>query len=379
MRLKLLFIFIFSGFVTAFAGGEKKVILLVNKFTQHEDTLGFNIVTNFCKLSFEKLQEGKINLYTSPKMENIIDFQNIISIEKTTNKKIIDAENLFIYETWNKKGKSCSFKIKGFVLSTLDDKGNEVTFGYIDFSEIADYLRIFQLNLNVNGSSDNNLYKAFMNKTYNFDLIFFDDMPTISPVSKNTNKEYQKSVKLKNKYFGPKIKNLNKLELKEQKLITYYISSLDYQIETEEIIESIENYFALHKRELLLFGGSSLFYYFREHKTFLTGCIIEETWTKKGNDFYKETVSIQPFLSNNVFKNKIPEDALDTMSISIGTSLIQDALIYYDLTDYIIKINQNEIISNEREIYLEAIHNSSWNKISAYIRQNIDKNQTFTE
>jgi hypothetical protein len=193
MRLKLLFIFIFSGFVTAFAGGEKKVILLVNKFTQHEDTLGFNIVTNFCKLSFEKLQEGKINLYTSPKMENIIDFQNIISIEKTTNKKIIDAENLFIYETWNKKGKSCSFKIKGFVLSTLDDKGNEVTFGYIDFSEIADYLRIFQLNLNVNGSSDNNLYKAFMNKTYNFDLIFFDDMPTISPVHPKTpNKEYQK-------------------------------------------------------------------------------------------------------------------------------------------------------------------------------------------
>lgn len=375
MRQKVLIIFITFGYLTAFAGGEKRVILLANKFTQPEDTLGYNIVKEFCKLSYEKLKEGKINIYTSPRMENEIGFHNIVSIENTTQKKLVDAENLFIYETWAKKGKNSGFSIKGFVLSTLDQNGKEVTFGYIDYGQVADYLRIHRMKLNVNGSYHVNLYKALMNKAYNFDLIFFDGAPTISPVAQNPEKEYLKSVKLKNSFFGVKKNNLNHIDIKDQKLITYSISSLDYQVETEEIIESIENYFSLHKRELLLFGGSSLLYYFREHPTFFTGCIIEETWTKQGNDYIRETKSIRPFLSNKLFEKRININALDTMNITIGTSHLQDALKYYNLNDCITKINDTEITENKREAYLQALSHSPWNKISAYIRDNIDKSQ----
>ena len=349
-----------------FAYSNKNAILLLNKNLQH-DSIGYNFVTSFLKWSYYNLEKGNIKLYDSPLKINEIGFLSLQSMEENSGVSFKDAENIFIYELWNSNNKESSFDIRGFTVTAETKNKEEISLGFMSFSEIVDLLKIARVIPGIDASYSHSFFEVLMNKQFNFDLIFFDDTPIIKSNSSDPERDYQRGNSLKIKAFNPNKKNLNAVEVRQMKKIKYVIRKSDYDPISNEILKTLEKYFDSHKRSILHLGGEDLYGYFKYTRSIITSCEVTEILTIEKGKVKRKLAKIQPYSFNLAFF-PMEKEILDTLELFVNGYSIERNLVSMKYRFHLLEINDIPIDEQLTEKYMEAILNSQWNQLSAIKR-----------
>ena len=276
----ILFIFAYSSL---FPYKNVKVVLIASKDNQN-DTLGYNIVSGLAQWTYDKLKEGKIKMWATPYKSEEMSFTTLQGMEISSSISFLDCQNLFFYEIWTSDKSQTSFTITGISFSSENKNGEMISFGFIDYSSIEEFLNKDYIPITENGSYKTTFNQVLMNKSFDFEIVYFKNSPIQSPKSKDPDGDYKNGVKIKNKAFNPTKLNLNYIPVKPAKMIEYSIRTSDYDLKTNNIISALENYFNSNKKDLYKYGGSELYKYFNDAKIILSECVIKEIWTKEGNE-----------------------------------------------------------------------------------------------
>ncbi len=342
-------------------------MILVNKDSQ-TDTFGFNVVDEFLDFVYTKVNEGKLELWDSPRKVSKINFLALQEIENSSGSSFTGSHNFFIYELWSSGRRKTNFDIAGFAFVSVNSKGEDVSFGYLDYTDVANLLKTYYVKPCIDCIYKLSFYDVFMNKMFKFDILYFNDKLIINEHSKHPEKAYLKSLKIKNKAFGEGVTNSNATRVSNSKLITYFIVKTDYNKGSAAIFESLEEYFGLHRRELLNYGGKSFIQDFRETEVVFTQCYFTELWTKKNGVIKSELVSFEPVSFGNKFNHPITPELIDSMGIRIKEMDFEKYLGIKDFTYHLKSINNIEIDNSMQSLLLEAILSQEWNKISEFIK-----------
>ncbi len=360
----LVFLFIITD---SYGYNNKRVILLVNKEAQ-KDSFSYNVVDEILELVYNSMKADKLVMWDSPRKLNKIDYNTLQSIEITSSLPFLGCSNFFIYEKWSSGGGSTSFDIFGFVFSSVNDKNEEVNFGYVDYFDISDILKATFLKANVNTNYKTSLYHVLMNKTYNFDLLSFNDAAIVKSNSKNPIKDYQKGRKIIDKAFYGKNKNKNYIQIQDSKLLYYTIKSTDYNPESEKFISIIEEYFDLHRRELMEYGGEWILKSFREIPFMISECRVSEIWINQNGEIRYELLNIQPYVFGKAFNQKIPYKTIRSLNIeNDDEESLLDLINSRKLKFHLLEINNVEISEDDADLYIEGLLKTNWNKLEEYI------------
>ncbi|MEA3496257.1 MAG: hypothetical protein U9R42_09505 [Bacteroidota bacterium] len=370
MKIRLsifILLFIFTSSV-ALSYNNARALLMVNKKAQ-PDSLDYNIVESFTKLIYSKLKEEKIFLWDSPRKESKINFLTLQNFEKTYNYRFEDLDNFFIYESWSSNSKKSEFKIHGFSFTSETKNGKEINYGYLEFSVVSDYLKSNYLNTSIESNYLNSYFAVFMNKAFNFDILFFKNKPILSANSKHPEKDYRKGLRIRDKAFFSAKKNMNAIEVKTSKLLYFKLITNDYDSAGMLILSAIEDYFDLHRRELIEYGGKSIFNSFRDSPFILTGCKVKEIWIKEEGRVSYKLLEIVPYSFSIDFK---PINFVDLIELGINVKGVplDKCLAIKNFKYHIIKINTAKIDSDLTPSYIEALKNAEWNELKKYIEMN---------
>lgn len=336
------------------AGYEnKKVVLLVNKNMQH-DSLGYNIVSAFLNFTYQLLKENKIKLWDSPFRNHTISFENLTTIESNQKTSYQNSENFFIYEFWTSNGKHSSFRMVGFSFSASSEGGKEINFGYIDFNEIADYLKLGKIDYNINGFCNVSFYQILMNKDYNYDLIYFNDKPIITHEGEKAEKDYLKGIEIKNKAFGKNVSNTNKIAVIPCKTITYEIRLFDYDLNSIPVFKSFEDYFNTNKQYLKILAGEDIYAMFRRSKLIITSFEVEEVFLYESATPKMYLLNITPKSFGKPYFELIAEN-LDTMNIFIDSIAVKKYILAKNFKYHLTKINGFPVNPAHTDIHIRQL------------------------
>ena len=335
---------------------------MASKNLQH-DSFGYNIVSSFLSYVYDAIINEKIVLWDSPQKQSRINADNLINIDHSNQVDFRDALYFYIFETWSSSRQESSFSITGFSFSNISRKGHEVNYGFIDYNEIVELLKINKVKTNPNAFYLSTFYHVFMNKSYNYDLIFFDDRPIINRNSRKPEKDFAKGVKIKNKAFGAGTSNLNYIEVIPSKLITYRLKAFNYDLKSEIIIDALEKYFDKNRSLWKIFGSDQLNTSFKEAKLIITSVEITKLVSIQKDQTVFKLVRIQPFALEKPF---LPIDLLALDSLDIRTADMRNIMHAINKIDFeyeIIEINENPVNPKFTREYMNALLQRNYRNI----------------
>jgi len=342
------------------------VVLIANKDNQ-KDTLGYNIVSALAQWTYDKLRDGKIKMWATPYKNEEMSFTTLQGMEISSTLNFLDCQNLFFYEIWNSDKSQTGFTITGISFSSENKNGEMVSFGFIDYNSIEEFLKKDIIPVDENGCYKTTFNQVLMNKSFDYEIVYFKNSPIQSPNSKDPEGDYKNGVKIKNKAFNQSKLNLNYIPVKPAKLIEYTIRTSDYDIKTNNIITALETYFNNNKKDLYKFGGSEIYKYFNNSKLILSECIIKEIWTKEGGKMYFSLQQIVP-VSVGVTFNPVPTEDVERFNIVIDQESLITKLNSKDFTYHLNSINGIRVEEANAVAYLKVLKDGDWNNIKKPVK-----------
>lgn len=355
----LIFIFAYSAL---FPYKNVKVVLIANKENQ-KDTLGYNIVSALAQWTYDQLRDGKIKMWATPYKSEAMSFSTLQGMEISSKMNFTDCQNIFLYEIWTSNKSQTSFTLTGISFSSENQNGEMVSFGFIDYTIIEEFLKKDFIPITENGSYKTTFYQVLMNKSYDFEIVYFKDRPIQSPYSKNPDADYKNGLKIKNKAFNQNKLNLNYIPVKQAKLVEYTIRTADYDLNSNNIITSLETYFNTGKKDLYKYGGNEIYKYFNNSKLILSECTLKELWTREGGKIYFSLQQIVP-VSVGVTFTPIPAEDVERFNIIIDQQSLISMLNSKQFTYHLISINGIMVNENNAVKYLKVLTEGDWNKIA---------------
>jgi hypothetical protein len=359
-RSLFLIIFVFA-YSALYPYKNVKVVMIANRANQN-DSMGYNVVSGLAQWAYDKFRDGKIKMWATPYKNEEMSFGTLQGMEISSKLKFSDCQNIFLYEIWTSSRTESSFTITGISFSSENEKGDMVSFGYIDYPEIEELLKKDFIPLNENGSYKTTFYQVLMNKRYDFEIVYFKDSPIHNPNSKNSEADYKAGVIIKTKAFNPNKMNLNYVPVKQSKLIEYSIRTTDYDINSNNIISALENYFNKGKKDLYKYGGEEIYNYFNNARLILSECIVKEVWTREGGKIFHTLIQIVP-VSVGVTFNPIPAGDVERFSIVIDQQPLLNILSSKQFVYHLKSINAIQVEELNAANYLKVLNDGDWNKI----------------
>jgi hypothetical protein len=344
-----------------------KVVLIANKANQ-KDTLGYNFVNVMAHWTYDNLKAGKIKMWATPYKSEEMSFNTLEGMEISSKLNFADCQNIFLYEIWNSDKTQSSFTITGMSFSSENQAGEMVSFGFIDFNDIEELLKKDFVPVNENGSYGTTFYQLLMNKSYDYEIVYFKDAPIQNPNSKNPESDFKYGAKIKNKAFNRNKLNLNYVPVKQAKIVECEIRTIDYDIKSNNIIAALETYFNNNKKDLYKYGGTEIYKYFSNSKILLSECTISELWSKEGGKLYFTLQQIVP-VSVGVTFTPIPIEDVERFNILIDKQSLISILKGKQYTYHLISINGVKVEENNATQYLSELKDGNWYKISTIGKQ----------
>jgi len=352
--------FLLTFFVLFFFGlqlkaYELKPVIIQLYYGEQPDTAGFNLVDKLPEFFYSNFKEGKLNLYDSPSKKIKITFETLQQIEQSNKSKASKIKTLFVHELWTLKKNKLDFFPVGITLTDFNEKGEVISYGYVDLEEAFSLLHSNHIATNANGPAYLSFWDAIKSHRYYYHIIQF---------GKQT---------VRNKAEGEKIKesNLQKgyntppaVEFAKSKLITYRVENTSENMEQNKtLIHKLELVFQNHSN---LFDSCGLPASFAQNATPVEAILIKEVWGEKGGFFEYTPISVTAFFTGGktcelkfngidftdfkIFENDITSKLFNLTIISINSQPIKPA----DSPAYIFGMRSNEI---------------SWTQLTTYVNQ----------
>ncbi|HYG14736.1 MAG TPA: hypothetical protein VEC12_03215 [Bacteroidia bacterium] len=339
-----------------FAYRDVIVLTHLNKDEQH-DTFGFNLVTSIPALVYSLLEKDMVTLWDSPRKDVKITFQSLKNIEASTKTFFRKTDDIFFNEVWSSNRRKTQFNILGFSFINKNDKGEQVSYGFVDIEDIDEILGDSILYTNANGGDSISYFTAIYSRNYHFNLVQF---------GQNTFKDnLLKSIQVKEKAFSKKKKIINKIELPGRKRVYYEIVK---SWRGETYYRGIENFLNENPEFFFNNGGGHIFSYLGRDFIFSISKIeVEEIWEKTGNGIVHSPQNIILYF-NTAKTHPIRIDAFAKYGLKLDFQEIKTSLASKNFEYLIKKINHQEIMPAQSGKYIRALDSYFWTQITEYVK-----------
>jgi hypothetical protein len=139
------------------------------------DTLGYNLVTELPALLYGAVMEGRLSLWDSPEKQIRILPASLKAIEEANDLSFSASPRLFIYEKWTMERKKMRCQPTGFYFSDRSSRGEEVAYGFVDYSDAELALTSTSITANANGSCFATFKYILLNHLYFYNVVQFGD------------------------------------------------------------------------------------------------------------------------------------------------------------------------------------------------------------
>lgn len=342
----------------SYAYRDKPVLTHLNK-NEQRDTFGFNLVKSLPKLIYSLVKEDKVKLWDSPQKTIQITFSTLSNIEKTSNTIFTETSDMFFNEVWSSTRKKTTFNIIGFSFINKNDKGNSVSYGFIDMVDIFPMLTDSIIPTNANGWYGVTYLNALYSRNYHFNVVQF---------GKSTFKDnIAKSLEVKQKAFNKSKRIVNKVQLPTQKAVTYEVLNTE---KNEVFYKALQGFLNDNPEFFFNNGGNRIFTHLLSNFNFSISKVeVTELWSKNNKDGF--TVYNPQYLQlyfNNIPLPPISVEKFNQYRLKIAFQDVKSALRIKDF-DYVLKkINHQEIPPAQSGKYIRAFQNYFWTQITEYVK-----------
>jgi hypothetical protein len=344
------------------SAGTQKVIVRINKQAQ-KDTLGYNLLDNIPRLVYEAILNNSVKLWDSPQKRLQITGQTLQDIEKSNKFRFTDLDNIFVYETWTIRKKNIEVLTEGILFATRNQKDQEVTFGFVEYSELREKFHSALLPANANGFLNVDIDQVIRLKRYNYSIIQYGKRLISNEVL---------SEKLKNDIFHKKKLVYDGEIIQQNKRIVYTIrreEGINKKDKTGNLLlDILQEYFNQNIEEYMNLGASRFENLLKPIEVRVERTDVAEVWSKTQN-----VVSYRPeqlvISSNGHYLDPVSIESLLGWKLKVEWQAVDEFLKDKQFNYRIIKINDQEIPEKDSEKYLEALTNTGWSQLSEYVKR----------
>lgn len=362
MKLKAILFFIFLA--TANQCLSQISVILRVKSEEQNDTLGVNLVKEITKITYEAIQNGKVQLWDSPKKEVAISFNSLVQIEKSSGLKFVDQQLIYIYEIWNNEKKKLTSETQGFLFSCKLENGEAVVFGYVDYEGLKNSIATSSSDINANGDCYLNINNYLSKKKYNFQILQFGDL-VVNNITDSKN--------LKESFIGTNKFNPDAIakDTVESKYVEWTLSTSDKLTGTKaqasrDFTNALTNYFQQNLEVLYNLSGKNAEEILQNGTWKISSVSFAEIWKKKDG-----VVSSTPlWMAVNIDSTVIDTIYMDNLVNWDFTVNNQNWLDYIQQKNFlylIVKVN-SDIIPLEKSIkYQKGLFTHKWNNLINFV------------
>lgn len=335
-------------------------MLVVNKEVQ-DDTLGSNIVEQLPALVYEQIMTGALRLWDSPKKEIEINSATLQSIEKSSNTHFSQTGKFFIYEMWAVHKKDIQCKTLGFSFTNINDKKEAISYGYVDYNDVATILKSPKVQLNANGSYGTTFEQLLEFKKYNYAILQYGDRII---------KSIQESEQIKQETFRDKKWLTSTPSIKNIKWVAYTIEqpkSLDDERgeNTKRLFNSIATYLTENTEDFLNIGGEKITNNSQNKSIHVNKIEITSLWKKEDENISCDFLNFTIYVNDVALNPLLLEDVL-RWGIVINFKSIEDFLKENKCYSVMTQINDQKIKPNNSEKYSKALNNYNWSQLTEF-------------
>jgi hypothetical protein len=359
--------FVFTLILSATAAGEVKPVMLFLSAKDQPDTLGYNLVTELPAMLYSALVEGRIPLWDSPEKQIQILPASLKAIEESNDLSFAASPRLFILEKWTLGKKMLRCEPTGFYFSDRSKTGEEISYGFVDYSDAELSLTSTAINANANGSCFETFKYILLNHLYFYNIVQFGNKKVTS---------LEESQRIKRQYAAALTDGINPSPA--TKKIAYKVEkpgaeevSLSTGAATYELLKMIEDFLNNNKEVYLNFGGDKIsdFHTLNGAQSVIVRSIeAEEIWTRNdtgGMD--TQLIALTVNLEGGPLAAFTPED-LWKLDIRSGEKSLLNLLKQKEFYFRILSINADLISKEESPKYLKALKKFSWNQVKEFVK-----------
>lgn len=347
------------------AVADEVPVLLRAKKSEQADSMGCNFVEQTTKLVYDLIISGKVKLWDSPQKEIQITGTSLKEIERTTATEFITQDIIVIYEMWEVNKRALNSRTLGFMFLNKDNRNADVSYGYVDYTDMRDYFANARVEANANGTYGRSMLWYLTRKNFNYTVIQFAGKLIESKQEMNETLTAFKG----NLQFGDAFIN----DDDGVKMITYIIdvkSAMDSlkQANSISIIKAFENYLEENTEEFYNLGGDRIPNVTKPNfKVKVTGIEITESWKQMGEQTIYEPVTINISVNDTALA-PIRKSELINMDIVVNEKKFILVLLEKQYNYIITQINSQKIARKEAYLYNKALGTYKWNQLIDYVK-----------
>ncbi|MBP6334063.1 MAG: hypothetical protein KA444_01225 [Bacteroidia bacterium] len=363
MRKEILFVLLFISQLRPLVliSAPSPVLLFLSRQDQ-VDTVGYNLVNELPVLVYREIMSGRVPLWDSPEKSIQIKPTSLKRLEESSGDEFIHAKQLFIYELWDLDKKKGDLQTVGFFFSSRTPRGEEVSYGFVEYVLMDSLLRSTLIPLNSNGNCDLTFHEVLKSKYYFYNIVQIGE-------KKITN--IKEAIALKEDVKG--FVNQHTIPVVHDcKYIRYSIEPNDSiqeesRLKSNLFIQSLQLYLNENREVFYNLGGDRIRNFIQPYKITITRIEVEEKWRKVQDAILYELLSIKVFAENQ------PLDIISLTDIHVldfitDFKAVQDFLMEKEFYFRIVKVNNQEIVEAQSEAYLKGLHTWKWNQLSEFVR-----------
>jgi hypothetical protein len=344
------------------AAAEEIPVLLMIKSSEQSDTSGCNFVEELTELIYNEILNKKVTLWDSKAKEIALSPATLLQIEKNSHVSFTKLETIFIYELWEAGKNELVTRTLGFSFIHRTEK-DEVSFGYIDYSDVEKALLSNRINTNANGIYSSTFTTYILSKKYAFNIVQFNGQPVkTTGESSDILKTYVRGLPYNSSLLGyyPPDKFVSSI------VDTFTDGTDSKSLNSKALVKAIEHFLSTNEEEFYNLGGDRILSYLQKNKIKVTRVEVNEMWRKVVGELKIETRSITIFVNDSALKTLSPLE-YSQLGILVGDKPLQDVLDERDYNYIITRINSQEIRRQDSYIYQRALLNAEWNRVIAYV------------
>jgi hypothetical protein len=350
-------------FVSTFAA-EIPVLLRLTA-NEQKDTTGCNFVYELCGLMHDEIMNGKLELWDSPSKDLKITPASLKAISNSSGIALNSRDNqmIYLYEFWNDERGELKSRTQGFLFTSKDANGKEISYGYVDFSSAEASCMRYRVKANVNGDYNSTAASYLASKNFNFNIIQFNGK-VISGIKES---EEILSAYVKGRNFNAQQGNVTDVKLK---LVEYTLEPDPATAEglaAKNIINVLDSFLHANIEILYNHGNDSLLNVMQGKKWKISRVDVREIWRRDNNAVNSSLVGMTLYINNGKIA-EWPFRLLSTLELDFGGLSLMNRLAIKDFAHRILKINEEEISRGDAMLYRKALNETAWNRLSDYVK-----------
>jgi hypothetical protein len=338
-------------------------VLLMIKRSEQSDTSGCNFVEQLSGLVYDEVLANRVKLWDSQKKDIQITGTTLQSIEKASGVNFRDQETIFIYEMWDNSKREVISKTIGFSFVQRGNTAEEVSFGYVDFSDLRETFMKTRVNTNASGLYSATFTTYMLSKNFAYNIVQFGGKPVRST---------GESDDILKSFVGALLFNQTLLGYyPPDKYVSYIIDHLtegsDSKAEnSKKLLRKIEDYLLQNQEVFFNMGGDKVVSHIQKNKFKVTRIELREIWRKVESAITYDPRSMVIYV-NDTALNEMNGKAIMDFEVNLDDKSLTEFLKEKQYNFIITQINSQTIPRKDSFLYYRALMTAEWNKVIQFV------------